>query len=174
MKILLDPINERLELELVKILEAHRDQLKAVGEACSLTKMVLSTSEKGEGWVDIKAFKSIEGRSSCCVTALSVLALNDAAFLDKYLIHTFNKRFDFMKGKLMNMLTVNGLSDYNPRPCSNCGTSDWKAKNDRYCNHCADEWWLAWEATVSDTPNPLQKTADEVMENYGKNSCPPV
>ena len=95
MKILLDPIDERLELELEKILEAHRDKLKAVGDACSLTKMVLLMSEKG--WVHIKAFKRIDGRNSYCTTILSASALNDAYALDKYLIHTFNKRFDFLK-----------------------------------------------------------------------------
>ena len=66
----------------------------------------------------------------------------------------------------MNMLTVNGLSDYNPRACSNCGEENWAAKNDRYCSSCEKEWWLAWEATVSNTPNPLQKIADEVMHEY--------
>ena len=98
MKILLDPINERLELELEKILEAHRDKLETVGDACSLTKMVLSISENG--WVYIKAFKKIDGRNSYSTIILSTPALNDTYGLDKYLIYHFNRRFDFIKGML--------------------------------------------------------------------------
>ena len=100
MESLIDPIIERSELELAKILEEHRDKFKAVGNACSLSEMVLSISEKGEGWIDITAYKSIDGRSSYCATTVSRQALSDAYGLDKYLIYHFNKRFDFLKGIL--------------------------------------------------------------------------
>lgn len=26
--------------------------------------------------------------------------------------------------------------------CNYCGTTEWAAKNDRYCSSCEREWWL--------------------------------
>lgn len=66
------------------------------------------------------------------------------------------------------MLTVNGLSSYNPRPCSNCGTENWKSKNDRYCNHCAGEYLDAYCKIICQRPNPIQSFVDLVFDNYEK------
>ena len=71
------------------------------------------------------------------------------------------------------MLTVNGLSDYNPRPCSNCGASDWAAKNDRYCTSCEKEYAEAYRQTICQKPNPIQFLADVIFDNYGKDSSGP-
>ena len=52
-------------------------------------------------------------------------------------------------------------------PCSNCGITDWGARNESYCSSCATEYLEAYRQTICSCPNPLQKLADEVMAEYG-------
>lgn len=49
------------------------------------------------------------------------------------------------------------------KPCTNCGSTEWAAKNDNYCTDCERQWWDAYTQTISRHPNPKQQFADEVI-----------
>lgn len=52
--------------------------------------------------------------------------------------------------------------------CSNCGTTNWGAKNDNFCNMCEREWYRVLGLIFRpdrDGPNPEQGLADAILRS---------